>query len=255
MDPTLFVFIPAYQAARTIESVLERIPADAWDMAVRVVVINDGSRDDTAAVVERCRARYPKLDLFSFEQNRGYGDAVRKGLELARASGADYTACLHSDGQYPPEKLAEFTRHMARNGVDVLQGSRHKEGTALQGNMPYYKWAAGLALTWIENRAFGLSLTDYHSGYMFYSRRALEQIPFDGLSRYFDFDVEVIASARTRGLKIDELAIPTRYADEDSHLNPIRYGFHVLWVVVKYKLGAYNPPSGRDGGSVATRGA
>jgi len=50
-------------------------------------------------------------------------------------------------------------------------------------------------LTWMENRAFGLSMTDYHSGFLLYSRRAVETIPFDRLSHYFDFDLEVIACA------------------------------------------------------------
>ena len=84
-------------------------------------------------------------------------------------------------------------------------------------------------------------MTDYHSGFMLYSRRAVEQIPFDELSHYFDFDLEVIASARARGLTVAELGIPTRYADEESHLNPIWYGLRCLRVMLRYRLGRYAP--------------
>jgi hypothetical protein len=128
---------------------------------------------------------------------------------------------------------------MAEHGVDVLQGSRHKHGTAREGGMPFYKWLAGVILTWLENKTFGLRMTDYHSGYMLYSRRAVRSIPFERLSYYFDFDLEVIASARARGLAVDEVGIPTHYGEEKSYLNPIWYGLRCLRVMLRYKLGRY----------------
>ena len=166
------------------------------------------------------RRTQPKVVLDSEPENRGYGAAVRRGLRLAVEGPADYVVCLHADGQYPPEKLPEFLPYMEKHGVDVLQGSRHKAGTAREGGMPLYKVVAGHILTWLENKTFGLQMTDYHSGFMLYSRRAVEQIPFDRLSTYFDFDLEVIASARARRLTVAEQAIPTRYADEESHPQP-----------------------------------
>jgi hypothetical protein len=96
-------------------------------------------------------------------------------------------------------------------------------------------------LTWLENKAFGLKLTDYHSGFLLYSRRAVATLPFERLSTYFDFDLEVIACARARGLKVAELGIPTRYAGEVSHLNPVWYGLRCLRVLLRYKLGRYRP--------------
>lgn len=239
--PSCAIFIPSYEAARTLPSVIERIPDALWDDLATVMVINDGSTDDTNEVVLELQQTWPKLRLESQPENRGYGAAVRRGLALSRETGADYVVCLHADGQYPPEKLPEFLPHMEANGVDVLQGSRHKGGTAREGGMPVYKVVAGRILTWLENRTFGLEMTDYHSGFMLYSRRAVEQIPFDTLSTYFDFDLEVIASARALGLRVDELAIPTRYADEESHLNPIWYGLRCLRVMVCYRLGRYRP--------------
>jgi glycosyltransferase involved in cell wall biosynthesis len=237
------VFIPAYNAAATVSEVLARIPAETWDAVQSVIVIDDGSTDETARVVEGLQRKYAKLVLVSSPQNRGYGPTVRRGLKLALETGADAIACLHADGQYPPEKLPAFFAHMQEHGIDVLQGSRHKAGGALAGGMPVYKWLAGKVLTGLENLAFGLKLTDYHSGFLVYSHRAVTEVPIDELSGYFDFDLEFIARARQRGLSIDELAIPTRYADEESHLNPIRYGFRVLRVTAKFLSGRYDPPS------------
>jgi glycosyltransferase involved in cell wall biosynthesis len=235
------IFIPAYNAEATITEVVDRIPAKLWGSIVAVFVINDGSEDDTAGVVGRLCERYPKLRLVTRHPNRGYGAAVREGLRLCLESGADYVVCLHADGQYPPEKLTEFVPYMAERGVDILQGSRHKTGTARAGGMPFYKVIAGKILTWLENWTFGLRMTDYHSGFLLYSRKAVESIPFHRLSHYFEFDLEVIACARARGLVVDELGIPTRYGDEESHLNPILYGLRCLRVMLRYKLGRYHP--------------
>ena len=81
-------------------------------------------------------------------------------------------------------------------------------------------------------------MTDYHSGYLLYGRRALE-LPFRTLSNSFDFDLEVIACARARGLSVGEEPIPTHYAEEVSHLEPITYGLRVLRVMWRYRRGRY----------------
>ena len=239
--PRCAIFIPSYNAEKTLPDVLARIPAGLWDSIAAVFAIDDGSRDGTAAVIEGLAERYPRLVPVAHDRNRGYGAAVRTGLRHCLETDAEYIACLHADGQYPPEKLPEFLDYMAAHEIDVFQGSRHKDGTARAGGMPFYKYAAGRALTWMENKTFGLAMTDYHSGFLIYSRRAAEAIPFDELSYYFDFDLEVIASARARGLNVGELGIPTRYADEKSHLNPIRYGLRCLRVMARYRLGRYRP--------------
>ena len=235
----LSVFIPSYNASLTISGVLSRIPDDAWEIIQSVFVINDGSQDDTEKVVQSLMEKYEKLQIFSFETNQGYGEVVRKGMTLGVKSGTEYVVCLHADGQYPPEKLGEFVEYMRSRGLDVLQGSRHKDGGALQGGMPNYKYAAGKLLTWLENFVFGLKMTDYHSGFLMYSRKALTTVPINHLSAYFDFDLEFIASARWRGLKIDELGIPTHYGEEKSYLNPILYGLRVLGILGKYVTRRY----------------
>ena len=81
---------------------------------------------------------------------------------------------------------------------------------------------------------------------MLYSRRALEQIPYHRLSDSFDFDLEMIACARARGLAVGEWPIPTRYADEKSHLNPVAYGIRVLGVLWGYWRGRYEPSTFTD---------
>jgi glycosyltransferase involved in cell wall biosynthesis len=239
--PNLCVFIPAYNAEQTLPGVIGRISEQDWKLIRLLSVIDDGSNDGTADYVANLAKENRKIVLFSLSHNEGYGMAVRKGIELCRSIDPDFCVCLHADGQYPPEKIGQFVSFMAKNSIDILQGSRHKGGTALRGNMPFYKYVFGKLLVLIENKVFGLRMTDYHSGYLFYSRRALNTLPLERFSSSFDFDLEVIAAARARRLNIEELAIETRYGDEKSYLNPVTYGLRVLGVLVRYIAGAYDP--------------
>ena len=147
---------------------------------------------------------------------------------------------LHSDGQYSPEKIPELLVPFDRGEADIVQGSRMLDGGALRGGMPFYKFVSNKCLTAIENWAFGMKLAEYHSGYMIYSRNAMEKIPFEKLSNSFDFDLEMLVLAHVKGLKIRQIAIPTIYAGEKSHLNPVKYGFDVLSIVREYRRGKYH---------------
>ena len=236
----LSVVIPAYNAARHIEGVLERVAGLAQSGLHEVIVVDDGSRDGTAELV---RARQPtafRLRLLSRTQNGGYGAAMKDGLALARESEPDVVACIHADGQYAPEVLPGMIEQLSQRRLDLLQGSRIAAGTALRGGMPLYKYVGNALLNRLENYTLELAMTDYHSGYLVYGRRALG-LPLSSLSDSFDFDLEVIASARAHGLSVGEAPIPTHYGDEVSHLNPLTYGLRVLRVMWNYQRGRYAP--------------
>ncbi len=240
MVENVFVLMPAYNAGATIERVFERIPPEASQRIRRYVVVNDGSQDNTAEVVSRLERRIPNLVALTHEKNRGYGEAEKTLLRYAVAEGADVGILLHSDGQYSPEKIIELLEPFDRDTADMVQGSRMLGGGALKGGMPLYKFIANKALTALENLAFGMKLAEYHSGYMLYSRRAMQTIPWEQLSNSFDFDLEMIVLAHVKGLRIAEIAIPTIYAGEKSHVRSIQYGFDVLSVIRDYKRGKYH---------------
>ncbi len=235
---SLAVVIPAYNAGRHIASLLRRVEAQGDCGLSRVIVVNDGSRDDTLEQVRAARFEACELSVIDRPTNGGYGAAMKDGLDAARAGGPELVACVHADGQYGPELLPALRRALADRKLDLLQGSRVASGTALSGGMPLYKYLANAVLNRLENRTFGLSMTDYHSGYLVYGRAALS-LPFRGLSDSFDFDLEVIACARARGLAVGEEPVPTHYGDEVSHLNPVSYGLRALRVLWNYRRGRY----------------
>jgi glycosyltransferase involved in cell wall biosynthesis len=238
-ESSLVVVVPAYNAARHLAGVIGRIVAAAPPGLERIVVVDDGSTDDTAGIARRLAKTTPCLELIARPRNGGYGAAMKDGLRAARARGAVRAASVHADGQYSPERLGALCEAIERRGLDLLQGSRIAGGQALAGRMPLYKYVGNWALGQLERRVFALPLTDFHSGYLVYGRRALDTIPFDRLSDSFDFDIEAIAVARARGLTVGEAPIPTHYGEEISHLNPLTYGLRVLKVMWRYKRGDY----------------
>ena len=244
MVSDVFILMPAYNAASTIEKVFARIPAAARERIRRYVVVNDGSTDGTEAALARLRVQFPSLVTLTHAVNRGYGAAEKTLLAYALEQGADVGIVLHSDGQYSPELIPDLLRPFDDDTADMVQGSRMLGGSALKGRMPLYKFVANKVLTAIENWAFGLNLAEFHSGYMLYSRRTIASIPFQKLSDSFDFDLEMIVMAHIKGLRIQEIAIPTIYAGEVSHLRPVQYGFRVLGIVASYKRGKYDKLTG-----------
>src|SRR5258708_1594952 len=153
MIDNVFVLMPAYNAGATVEKVFARIPPETRQRIRRYVVVNDGSKDDTAAALARLQTRFDNLVVLDHGVNRGYG--IKEGAEVG--------VLLHSDGQYWPEKIPELLAPFDNNTADMAQGSRMLGGGALKGGMPLYKYLANKALTAIENRAFGLNLAEYHS--------------------------------------------------------------------------------------------
>ena len=244
--PDYFIFVPAYNVSRTLADVLGRIPPAVLERA-EVLVIDDGSKDDTRGAFESFVAGVADnssnhqcascLQYERFEKNSGYGAVVKRGISEGLRSGAKFIACLHGDGQYPAEKLDEFfalletARNQPEDGkmLALVQGSRRLvPGAARAGNMPLYKRLGGAFLTALENLAFRQKLTDRHSGFIVYNAEFLKTLDLAKLSPSFDIDLEIISIADARGYRLAELPIPTRYAGEKSNLNVVTYGLRVL---------------------------
>src|SRR4051812_42778524 len=126
----LAIVTPAYQAARHLEATITRILAAGLPGLAHVFIVDDGSRDGTAAVAGALAAAHPVVQLVRRPRNGGYGAAMKDGLTAARAAGAEVVACVHADGQYSPEVLPGLLDQLGRRRLDLLQGSRIASGTA-----------------------------------------------------------------------------------------------------------------------------
>ncbi|MBD3164436.1 glycosyltransferase [Candidatus Woesearchaeota archaeon] len=233
------IVMPAYQAESTIESVFKRIPKNILEKIYSIIVVDDGCTDKTEEIIKKLQEENNKIILLKHGVNKGYGAAQKTGFNKALGLEADIAILLHSDGQYPPEIIEKMISPL-ENGYDVVLGSRILGGEALKGGMPLIKYIGNRGLTFIENLAYGLNISEYHSGYMAYSSNALRTIKFNALSNNFHFDGEMTMMAGKKKLRIKEVPIPTTYANEKSHLNIFAYGFDVLSIIFKYLRGGYN---------------
>lgn len=236
--PRLLIFIVAYNAAKTINAVLTRIPASIGeDYETEVLVIDDASTDKTFEHVHtRLQAEdYPfPVTLLYNPVNQGYGGNQKIGYHYAIKNGFDFVALLHGDGQYAPECLADLAGPLKNGDADAVFGSRMMTpGAARAGGMPLYKFVGNKILTWIENRMLGMSLTEFHSGYRVYAVAALKKIPFSYNTGDFHFDTEIIIQFHLAGLKIIERPIPTYYGDEICHVDGMKYAGNVVRAVFK----------------------
>jgi len=227
--PKVVVVMPAYNAARTLRMTYMELPHDTVDM---VILVDDGSTDDTVAV-----ARELNLRLFLHDRNYGYGANQKTCYTEALRAGADIVVMVHPDYQYDPRLLPELVYPIQRGEADVVLGSRLKSGSALSGGMPWWKYIPNRFLTAVENRTFGMHLSEYHTGYRAYRREVLETVNFSLNSDKFIFDQEVIAQIVEAGFRIAEVPVPTRYfaeASSASFMASLRYGFGILWLMVRY---------------------
>jgi 2-polyprenyl-3-methyl-5-hydroxy-6-metoxy-1,4-benzoquinol methylase len=203
------------------------------------MVIDDSSDDRTfeVAVAAGKRLELGNLQVLRTPFNRGYGGNQKLGYLRAIKLGLDSVVLLHGDGQYAPEYLPQLLLALAEDGVDAVIGSRmiHRLD-ALRGGMPLYKWIGNQALTAIENRLLGSTLSEFHSGYRAYKVEALKSIPFELNSDDFHFDTEILIQLIRTGRKIAEVPVPTFYGEEISRVDGVRYGLNCIKAATKARL-------------------
>src|SRR5438552_8280177 len=231
-SPHVIVVMPAYYAAKTLERTYADIP---HDIVGKIILVDDVSRDETVEI-----ARQLGLDVIVHRQNRGYGGNQKTCYDAALAVGAQVVVMLHPDYQYDATRIPALIAPILAGEKDLMLGSRFL-GDPLAGGMPRWKYVSNRFLTGLENFAFGLHLSEYHTGLRAYSRRLLETIPYRLNSNDFVFDQELIAQVVAAGMtdRIGEIAVPTRYFEEASSVGlrrSIVYGLSTLRVVGRYLL-------------------
>ena len=230
--PRVLIFVVAYNAERTIESVLARIPVSLADeYEVEILAIDDSSRDRTFEIGHKIKlsgsSPFPVHVLFN-PVNQGYGGNQKIGYHYAIKNNFDFVALLHGDGQYAPEVLPELLKPLDQGIADAVFGSRMlSRGAARKGGMPLYKFMGNKILTSFQNRLLRTNLSEFHSGYRIYSVAALKKLPFDRNTNDFHFDTEIIIQLIKARMRIHEIPIPTYYGDEICYVNGMKYAWDV----------------------------
>jgi len=230
--PKVVVVMPAYNAARTLHMTYAALPHDVVDL---VILVDDGSKDETARL-----ARELGLELFVHDRNYGYGANQKTCYREALRAGADIVAMVHPDYQYDPTLLPEVIRPIVDGQADVVLGSRLLGDLhPMRQGMPWWKYYSNRFLTGLENYAFGLHLSEFHTGYRAFRRDVLEALNLQMNSDKFIFDQEIIAQIVNLNFRIAEVPVPTRYfaqASSASFAASTRYGLSILWLLFRFWL-------------------
>ncbi|MEM7311239.1 MAG: glycosyltransferase family 2 protein [Planctomycetota bacterium] len=237
--PRVIVVMPAYNAAQTLEATYERIPAGACD---GIVLVDDRSSDATPEIAERLN-----LITIRHRHNRGYGGNQKSCYTKALELGADVVVMVHPDNQYDPGIIPDLVAPIAEGRADAVLASRFL-GNPLAGGMPLYKYVCNRVLTWTENLILGERLSEYHTGYRAFSRKALLAVNFEANSEDFVFDNEMIVQCVLAKLRFAEVPVRTHYATDSSSVGfgtSVRYGFGCLRVMVESVLHRTNLASFR----------
>ncbi len=236
-----FIVIPAYNSGKTLRRVIGRIPQDIFSSLDGIIIVDDGSLDNTRDEISELSSQDKRICAVIHEKNLGYASAQKSGFSLALKNGADIVILLHADGQYAPEELPGLLGPLLRDETDIVQGSRILGGKCIEGGMPLYRYLAIRIASFFENVIYGMRLKEYHSGFMLYSRKALETIPYRRLSDTMYFDGEMLFVGHAKRLRIMSLPIPTAYfKDQKSGVRPVQYAFQVVRIMLKKLCGGYD---------------
>lgn len=227
------VLIPTYNNAGTLAQVI----SDVKEYASDVIVVNDGSTDNTAEILTAIE----DIHIISYAENRGKGYALKLGLSKAYEWGYRYAITIDSDGQHYADDIAVFVERIEQSPDTLLIGARNLTAD----NMPSKNsFANKFSNFWFKIET-GQSLSDTQSGYRLYPLEKLQNIRL--ITRRYEFEVEIIVRAAWRGVKVENVPVKVYYAPDDkrvSHFRPLRDFTRISLlnsVLVLYALLVYYP--------------
>lgn len=229
----IVVVMPAYNAGRTLRQTHSEVMAHG--IVDRVIVVDDASHDDTAAVARTL----DRVQVEVHPMNRGYGGNQKTCYRLALAAGADIVIMIHPDYQYTPKLIPAMASLVASGLYPCVLGSRILGGGAMRGGMPWWKYVANRFLTFAENLLLGAKLSEYHTGYRAFARELLERLPLASNSDDFVFDNQILAQVLWLGAPIGEVTCPARYSPEASSINfarSVRYGLGCIATALQFRI-------------------
>ncbi len=211
---TLCTVIPTYNNARTVADIVSRTLA----VCNNVIVVNDGSTDDTLAVLGPYA---DKIHLITYSRNRGKGHALRLGLEAARKAGHDYAATIDSDGQHCPEEIP-LLMAAATDDNTLVVGSRNLQADGMPAGNTF---ANRFSNFWFRLQT-SISLPDTQTGFRLYPLRHLPSLGL--LTSRYESELELLVFSAWRGVKLVPVGISVSYPDDRvTHFRPFQDFFRI----------------------------
>ncbi len=227
-DPV--VGIPAHNEEKTIASVVLKARRHVND----VIVVDDGSSDETAQLAQEAGAKVIRHD-----DNKGYGASLRTLIHYARDNNRGPLVLLDGDGQHPVHEIPSLLQEVLLGEADMAIGSRflHEED---KDDVPIYrrfgiKFLTRLSANRIvikDSKGEVKKLTDGQSGFRAFSRKALEEVNPKEMG--MGASAEILMEAKDANLNIQEVPISVSYEGDTSSENPIKHGLGVIGSIIRY---------------------
>ena len=215
------VVIPAFQAAETIVALVR----GAKTAGLEVIVVDDGSRDRTAALASSAGAF-----VISHLRNEGKGRALRTGFEHALRGTYDGIVTMDSDGQHDPAEITHLVKAGELQHAGMAIGNRLANGTAMPPARLWTNWLMSAIVSAIIRQR----IPDSQCGFRFIRRELLSQLPLR--ARRFEIDTELVLSTAARRWKIISVPIRSIYQNERSHIRPIQDGWRFIVLIARHLL-------------------
>ena len=210
----IIVALPAYNEGRYIEDMV----TEAKKYADEVIVVDDGSTDDTAQLAELAGAT-----VVSHSKNEGYGATIISILDEAKKRGLDVLVIIDADTQHNTDDIPCLVKPIL-DGYDLAIGSRKRK------DIPPYRYVGGKVLSVLTRILSGVNVSDSQSGFRSFSPKAVMELELK--EKGMAVSSEIIFEAAKRNLKIIEVPISVKYTRDGSTINPVVQGFYTLWRII-----------------------
>jgi dolichyl-phosphate beta-glucosyltransferase len=226
----LSIVVPAYNEELRLPPTLAKLKAflDRQPLRYEIVVVDDGSKDNTIGVTEAAMATIPSLRLVKQVPNRGKGAAVRRGMLEARGQ---IRVMCDADGSMPPEELPKLLAPIVSCQAEIAIGSRYVEGAKTGVKQPFYRVLWSRLCNRVIQKSLVPGVRDTQCGFKAFTAEAARDLFRYGRIDGWAFDLEILALARRRGYSIAEIGVEWK-DDGRSRVNPLKD----MWKVISEAL-------------------
>ena len=225
----LSVVMPVYNEERTLREIVARVLATPWEK--ELVLVNDGSRDGSRAIMDELAKAHPNVRCFHHEVNKGKGAALSTGFQKVEG---DVVLIQDADLEYDPADYTVLLRPILEGKADVVFGSRFLGGPYARVHL-FWHYVGNRMLTLMSNMFTNLNLTDMETCYKVFRREVAQKIQIQ--SRTFAVEPELVAKVAKLRVRVYE--VPITYAGRDYTEGKkigVKDGFIALWAIVRWSV-------------------